>query len=173
MSQSRIAVYAGSFDPITNGHMYILRQGAELFDTLVAAVGSNPEKKYDFSVEERMDLIRKSAGNIPNFKVDHFEEEYVVNFAARLGATHLVRGIRHEDDFQLERTMRHVNEDIHPGITTVYFMPPRSLSEVSSSFIKGLVGPKGWEKVVAKYVPAPVLEALRRVHGAKDGGRKG
>jgi pantetheine-phosphate adenylyltransferase len=69
-----------------------------------------------------------------------------------------------EDDFQFERTLRHVNEDIHPGIVAVYFMPPRALSEVSSSFIKGLVGPSGWEKVVAKYVPAPVLDALKDLH---------
>ena len=169
MPEGRIAVYAGSFDPITNGHMYILRQGARIFDTLVAAVGSNPEKCYDFSVEERMELIRLCASGIPNLKVDRFEGEYLVKYAARIGATHIVRGIRHEEDFQFERTMRHVNEDIHPGIVMVYFMPPRDLSEVSSSFIKGLVGADGWEEAVARYVPEAVFDALRRRYGSKDG----
>lgn len=169
MADGRIAVYAGSFDPITNGHMYIIRQGAVIFDTLVAAVGTNPEKTYDFSVEERMNMIKACTSDIGNLKVEHFEGEFLVKYAARIGATHLVRGIRHEEDFQFERTMRHVNEDIHPGMVAVYFMPPRALAEVSSSFIKQLVGPAGWEEVVKRYVPEPVYDALVARHGGTDG----
>lgn len=159
------AVYAGSFDPVTNGHMYIIRQGALLFDHLVIAVGSNPDKRYDFSCQERMALLAECTGDIPNVEIARFDDEYLVNYAASIGATHLLRGIRNEHDYQFERTLRHVNEDIHPGVASVYLMPPRGLAEVSSSFVKGLIGPEGWERVVARYVPAPVLERLRRDSG--------
>jgi len=165
MNSGKLAVYAGSFDPITNGHMYILKQGAKIFDTLVVAVGSNPEKEYTFSREERIELIRACTKDIPNLKIDHFEREFLVRYAMRIGATHLLRGIRHEDDFQFERTMRNVNEDISPGIVAIYLMPPRDLSEVSSSFIKNLVGPKGWQEVVKKYVPEPVYKAMLKRYG--------
>ena len=116
-----------------------------------------------------MELIRECASGIENLKVDHFENEFLVKYAARTGATHLVRGIRHEDDFQFERTMRYVNEDIHPGLVNVYFMPPRDLAEVSSSFVKGLVGPAGWQEAVRRYVPEPVFEALVARHGGDNG----
>ena len=163
------AVYAGSFDPVTNGHMYILRQGACLFDSLVVAVGTNPEKQYMFSREQRMTLLSECSRDIPNVEVTAFEGEYLVRFAARIGATHLLRGIRNEHDYHFERTMRHVNNDINSELTSVYLMPPRDLSEVSSSFVKGLVGADGWEEVVARYVPEPVLQALRGLHGDTTG----
>lgn len=158
------AVYAGSFDPVTNGHMYILKQGARLFDNLVVAVGTNPEKRYLFPKEERMSLLARCASNIKNVEVTAFEGEYLARFAARIGATHLLRGIRNEHDYHFERTMRHVNNDIDPDLTSVYLMPPRHLSEVSSSFVKDLVGVAGWGELVARYVPPPVLEALRKRH---------
>ena len=158
------AVYAGSFDPVTNGHMYIIRQGALLFEELVVAVGTNQDKSYRFSAEERVDLLNRCTADIPNLEVTGFQDQYLVHFAAAIGATHLLRGIRNEHDYHYERTMRHVNQDINPDISSIYLMPPRYLSEVSSSFVKGLVGAEGWEAVVTKYVPVPVLEALRHQH---------
>lgn len=161
------AVYAGSFDPVTNGHMYIIQQGARLFDYLIVAVGSNPDKRYQFSIEERTAMLVECTREIQNVEVSRFDDEYLVCYASRMGATHLLRGIRNEYDYQFERTLRNVNEDIHAGVISIYLMPPRGLSEVSSSFVKGLVGPNGWEEVVARYVPAPVLNRLRRIHKGK------
>ena len=158
------AVYAGSFDPVTNGHMYVLREGAALFDHLVVAVGTNPQKRYLFSAEERKALLEECCRGLPNVEVAAFEGEFLVRFAARIGATHLLRGIRNEHDYHFERMMRQVNGDIEPAVTSVYLMPPRDLSEISSSFVKGLVGVEGWREVVARYVPGPVLEALGRKH---------
>ena len=73
-----------------------------------------------------------------------------------IGATHILRGIRSESDYEYERTMRNINGDLDSAICTVFLMPPRDIAEVSSSMVKGLVGPKGWQKVVRKYVPEPV-----------------
>lgn len=160
----RKAVYAGSFDPVTNGHLYMIKEGARLFDEFVVAVGTNPEKRYTFSAAERLRMLRAAAESIEN--VEHIEivempNVYLVDFARSVGASYVLRGVRNEGDYLYERTMRHVNADMRPEVTTVLLMPPRELAELSSSFVKGLVGPEGWEKVVSKYVPPSVLDALR------------
>ena len=84
----------------------------------------------------------------------------MINFAQALGATHVLRGIRSESDYEYERTMRYINGDLDGTICTVFLMPPRDIAEVSSSMVKGLVGPQGWQKVVRKYVPDPVYARL-------------
>jgi phosphopantetheine adenylyltransferase len=76
-----------------------------------------------------------------------------------------VRAIRDTRDFEFERGMRHINQDLHPEITTVFLMPPRQIAEVSSSLVKGMVGPEGWQEVVQQYVPAPVFQLLKDWHG--------
>ena len=144
------AVYAGSFDPITNGHVWMIEQGAELFDELVVAVGVNPDKKGTFSLDERLQMVR----------VDSFENKFLVHYATSVGAQYILRGIRDAGDYEFERGMRHINNDLHAKTTTVFLMPPREISEVSSSLVKGLIGPKGWEKIVAQYVPKPVYKAI-------------
>lgn len=166
------AVYAGSFDPITNGHLWMIREAAKLFQGLVVAVGDNPQKRCMFSVEQRIGLIWDNidAGLRRSVSVDVVRDMFLVDYARdRLnGCSHMVRGIRGQEDVAFERTMRHINADIAPNISTVFLMPPRDLSEVSSSMVKGLVGPAGWEDVVGKYVPANVLLALReRLLGAQ------
>ena len=91
-----------------------------------------------------------------------FSERYLIHFAQSIGATHLLRGIRSESDYEYERTMRHINGDLGVNICTVFLMPPRDVAEVSSSMVKGLVGPEGWQTVVRQYVPPPVYKALLR-----------
>ena len=149
----RKAVYAGSFDPLTNGHLWMIEEGARLFDELVVAIGVNPDKRYTFSLEDRIDMLRRSTGIFPNVKVDTFENEFLVNYANSIGAQYMLRGIRTESDYGYERGMRHINGDLNSRIVTPFLMPPRGLVEVSSSFVKGLVGPNGWEEVVENYVP--------------------
>lgn len=161
--KNRRAVYGGSFDPLTMGHMYMIREGAALFDDLYVAIGVNPVKKCTFTLEERLEHLRRCTGAIRNVKIGHFENRFLVEYARSIGARYIVRGVRNAHDYEYERTMRQVNGDIDPSITTVLLMPPRELAELSSSFVKGLVGPRGWERIVKPYLPAPVYrDFLRR-----------
>lgn len=169
----RTGLYAGSFDPLTNGHLWTIERGAALFSRLLVAVGINPTKKYTFETRERIAMIEEAAAHLPNVTAIEFSGRYLVHFAMELGATHILRGIRTPLDFQEEMTIRHVNDDIGelarargldgPIPTTVYLIPPRPLAEVSSSLVKGLVGgDPGWREIVSKYVPAPVFARLSR-----------
>jgi pantetheine-phosphate adenylyltransferase len=154
------AVYAGSFDPPTNGHMYMIREGARLFDELVVAIGVNPDKKTTFDLETRLSLLRAVTAGLDSVRVESFENQFLIRYAASLGAEYILRGIRNGQDFSYERTMRHVNGDLEPDIATVFLIPPRHLAETSSSFVKGLVGPEGWREVVKGFVPPEVYDAI-------------
>lgn len=156
----RTAVYAGSFDPPTNGHLWMIDQGLELFDHLYVAVGSNPAKSYTFDLNERIELLRASLPSCERLTVAHFDNRYLVDYAKTVQAQYILRGIRSSSDYEYERVMRHINGDMTPEITTTFLMPPRDIAELSSSMIKGLTGPTGWEKIVQRYVPAPVLDRL-------------
>ena len=151
-------VYAGSFDPPTNGHLWMMEQGAKLFDELIVAIGINPDKKYTFSLDERIEMLRKITKKCQNTTVDTYENQFLVNYARSVGAGYILRGIRSESDYEYERVMRNINSDLDPNIVTVFLMPPREIAEISSSFVRGLVGPEGWEKIIKKYVPEPVYE---------------
>lgn len=157
------AVYAGSFDPITLGHTWVIERAAEMFDTLTVAVGVNPLKKPTFSVEERSTMIWLT---IPRYLTGHvnvgsFTNKFLINYAQEIHCTHIVRGLRNIDDFEFEKMMRQVNSDIDSEIQTVYLIPPRELIEVSSGAVKAMRGPEGWEEVAGKYVHPYVLEKLK------------
>ncbi len=156
----RTAVYAGSFDPPTNGHLWMIERGLEMFDRLIVAIGSNPSKSYSFSVEERLDLLRASIESRAHLVIAHFDNRYLVDYAKKMDAKYVLRGIRSPNDYEYERVMRHINADMAPEITTVFLMPPRDIAELSSSMIKSLTGPTGWEETVRRYVPGPVFKAL-------------
>ncbi|MEM0968558.1 MAG: pantetheine-phosphate adenylyltransferase [Verrucomicrobiota bacterium] len=156
----RHAVYAGSFDPITNGHLWIVREAVRLFDQLTVAIGLNPEKQYTFSLEERLALLHEVLPDRENLDITHFDNRYLVDYAAEMGAQYIVRGIRSPLDYEYEHVMRQINEDIRPEVTTVFLMPTRSVAEVSSSMVKNLVGPSGWQSRVKRYVPEAVFHAL-------------
>ena len=141
---------------MTVGHLWMVKQGVSLFDRLVVAVGINPEKRYTFPLEERLMMLQESLKQFGNLSVTSFSNRYLIDYARSIGATHILRGIRSESDYEYERTMRNINGDLDSAICTVFLMPPRDIAEVSSSMVKGLVGPKGWHKVVRKYVPAAV-----------------
>ena len=162
VNKKAICVYGGSFDPPTQGHMFMIRKGSELFSRLIVAVGSNPNKRYTFTTDERLLMLRECTEGFENVEVDHFEGLFLVDYARQVGANHILRGIRSSHDYELERAMRNINEDLNPDVTTVFLMPPREICEVSSSFVKGLVGPKGWETVIRPYVPEPVYQRLLR-----------
>jgi len=152
----RVGVYAGSFDPLTVGHLWMIEEGVRLFDQLVVAIGINPDKKYRFALEDRMTMLRESTRRFKSVSIASFSNRYLIHYAQSIGATHILRGIRSESDYEYERTMRNINGDLDRSISTVFLMPPRDIAEVSSSMVRGLVGPKGWEKILRQYVPEPV-----------------
>lgn len=152
----RRAVYAGSFDPPTNGHLWMIREAVKLFDELVLAIGINPDKRSTFTVDERAQMLREITSDLPNLRVDSFGDQFLVDYAQSVGANYIVRGIRSASDYEYERTMRYINSDLHPEITTVLLLPPREFAEVSSTMVKGLIGPNGWEAIIRRYLPQPV-----------------
>ena len=156
----RLGVYAGSFDPLTIGHLWMIEQGARLFDRLTVAVGVNPDKKYSFPLEERLRMLRESTKPFQKVSVASFSNRYLIHYAQLIGATHILRGIRTESDYEFERTMRNINGDLDSTICTVFLMPPRGIAEVSSSMVRGLIGPVGWQKIIRQYVPEPVYNRL-------------
>jgi pantetheine-phosphate adenylyltransferase len=141
------AVYAGSFDPLTRGHLWMIEE-------LVVAVGTNPDKQYTFNVEERLRMLRESLDGKARERVtiDHFENRFLVHYAGEIGATHILRGIRSEHDYSYERGMRYINGDMEPDIGTVFLMPPREIA--------GLVGPDGWQEIVKPYLSEPVYQMM-------------
>lgn len=160
----RLGVYAGSFDPVTIGHQWMIQEGARLFEHLIVAIGINPDKKYQFAVEERRAMLRESCRLFRNVSITSFSNLYLMDYARSVGATHILRGIRSAADYEFERTMRNINGDLDPEICTVFLMPPRDIAEVSSSMVKGLIGPTGWRAIVRKYVPPPVYRRLLILH---------
>ncbi len=142
----------------------MIREGARLFDRLVVAIGENPDKRETFPLEARLGFLRDATRGVRNVRIDHFSHRFLIEYAHAAGAQYVLRGIRNATDYAFEATMRNVNGDLNGRITTVFLFPPRELAEVSSSFVRGLVGPRGWKKVVRKYVPAPVFKALLELH---------
>jgi pantetheine-phosphate adenylyltransferase len=162
VNQRRLGVYAGSFDPPTLGHLWMIREGVGLFHRLVVAVGINPDKKPTFPLEDRIAMLRDATSSLRRLSIASFSNRYLIDYAQSLGATHILRGIRSESDYEYERTMRNINGDLDGQICTVFLMPPRSIADVSSSMVRGLIGPAGWKKVVKKYVPDGVYKRLLR-----------
>ncbi|MDO8504402.1 MAG: pantetheine-phosphate adenylyltransferase [Candidatus Liptonbacteria bacterium] len=166
--ERKLAVYAGTFDPLTTGHLWMIEQGAAIFDKLIVAIGINPEKRCMFSAEERLDMLRRSVERFPNVEVGSFTNKFLIAYAQAVDAQFILRGIRTESDYEYERIMRNINGDLSSNVTTIFLMPPRGIAEVSSSMVKGLVGPEGWEKIVSSYLPEPVFEKLKEVQHAKS-----
>ena len=160
----RTAVYAGSFDPPTNGHVWMIEQGLKLFDHLYVAIGSNPSKQYTFTVEERLELLRQSLPSCERLTISHFDNRYLVDYAREVDAHYILRGIRSPGDYEYERVMRHINADMAPEIATSFLMPPRDIAELSSSMVKSLIGPDDWQDIVRRYVPDPVFAKLQETN---------
>lgn len=169
--EKRIAIYAGSFDPITRGHMWMIEQGSLLFDKLYVVVAYNADKKNKmmFAIEDRFCMVKKCCEDIVDFSNEDLgnnievrisENILTADFAKQLNAQYILRGIRNVSDFEYEKTTRHINRDIQMFIETVYLIPPREISEVSSSMVKGMMDYEGWERIVGKYAPSHVVKEL-------------
>jgi pantetheine-phosphate adenylyltransferase len=115
-----LGVYAGSFDPLTVGHLWMIEQGVALFDRLVVAIGINSEKQYTFSLPDRLTMLRASLEHHRNLEVTSFANSYLIDYAQQIGATHILRGIRSASDYEYERTMRNITGDLDASICTVF-----------------------------------------------------
>jgi len=152
----KIAVYAGSFDPITYGHLNIARRGATLFDQIIVAVGENPKKRYTFSLNERIDMIEKAVMDIPNIKVMAFQG-LLVDFCHRVNANIILRGLRAATDFDFEFQIGLANMDMAPDIETVFLLSEPKNIFISSSLVKEIASHHG---DVQQYLPKHAYEAL-------------
>lgn len=152
----KIAVYSGTFDPITNGHMSILERAAKLFDKIYIAVAEETYKQTLFSVDERVNLIKESTKNFPNVETEKFTG-LLVNYAHSKGAIANVRGLRVISDFEYEMQMASFNRHLSPELETIYFTADGKFSMVSSSMIRNIARLKG---DIEDFVPEPVYQAL-------------
>lgn len=163
----KIMVYAGSFDPPTRGHEWMIRAGARLCDRLIIAIGINPAKRSMFSVDQRLAMLRELTDDLPNVEVTSFGNQFLMDFASQAGANFILRGLRNEADFRYELGMCNVNADAFPdlAIGTVFLVTPRQFAEISSSTVKALIGPEGWQDKLRQcgYVPESVYWRLRAV----------
>jgi len=156
MSDPRIAVYAGSFDPVTNGHVDLVRRATTLFDKVVLAVGANPNKKSFLSLETRIDVLRNVTDQIPNVQIDQFEG-LLVDYCKKIGASAIVRGLRAVTDFEFEFQIGLANMDMAPGVQTVFLLSePRNIF-VSSSLVREIASNGG---DVRPYLPTAAYTAL-------------
>lgn len=157
---SRIAVYTGSMDPITLGHLNVIERSSRLVDRLIVGVGVNVEKRSLFSPEERVDLIRLATQSLSNVEVRQFHG-LAVNFVRDCRARVIIRGVRSLSDMDSEFTMTLANRKLDPEIETVFLMADDEFSHVSSSLIKQIT-PLAEDKELARFVPQPVIPALRQ-----------
>jgi pantetheine-phosphate adenylyltransferase len=156
----RRAIYPGSFDPITNGHLDVAERALRLFDEVVIAVALNETKHPLFSMEERVSLVQASVQHIQGkerVKVTHFDQ-LLVNYAQGLGATTIIRGLRAVSDFEFEFQLALMNRKLNPEIETIFLMPKDNYTYLSSRIIKEIARLGG---TIEGFVPDAVLQALK------------
>ena len=155
---ARLAVYAGSFDPITLGHVDLVERASALFSDVVVAIGVHPTRKPLFSIEERMALVQDVAKNYPNVTVASFDG-LLIDFCRQIGARVIVRGLRAATDFEYELQIAHANADLHPEVDTI-FLPTRTKHGFLSASLVREIASHGGD--VSRYAPQVVREALAR-----------
>jgi pantetheine-phosphate adenylyltransferase len=163
--EQKVAVYPGTFDPITNGHVDILRRSLALFDEVIVAIAINPRKQPLFSVEERADFIRAAMPGDRRVRCDSFDG-LLVDYCRAHNAGFVVRGLRALADFEYEFQFAHMNRRLAPGVDSVFFMTDERHHYVSSSLVKEVAGLGG---DVAGLVPAAVAEALAAAFARSKG----
>ncbi len=158
----KTALYPGSFDPITNGHLDIIERAVHIFDKVIVAVTRNAEKETPlFSEKERIDLISKSIAYLKNVKVNSFEG-LMVDHAVKHGAVAAIRGLRALSDFEFEFKMALMNRSLNENISTLFLMPHAKYTHVSSSMVREVASLGG---SVIEYVPSHVNKALKEKYG--------
>jgi len=156
------AIYPGTFDPITLGHLDIIERAATIFDEVIIAVGRNIGKEPMFSVEERMDMIRETTHSIPEVRVDFFDG-LMVDYARAMKANVMIRGLRAMSDFEFEFQMALVNRTLYPDFVQVFLMPHEAYTHLNSTIVREVAGFGG---DISRFVPPHVADILRKKFAA-------
>ncbi len=154
----RRAIYPGSFDPVTNGHLDVIERARKLFDEVIVAVAHNDQKQPLFSLDERLELLRKTLGNLNGVQVAPLKG-LLVDFAVAQKATAVIRGLRAISDFEFEFQMALMNRKLEATVETIFLMPKEEYTYLSSRIVKEIARLGG---DIAKFVPPAVVEAFRR-----------
>jgi pantetheine-phosphate adenylyltransferase len=154
----RTVVYPGSFDPMTNGHLDVLRRAARLFDRVIVAVAKSDSKRPLFTFDERLELVRRSTQRMPDIKVDGFDG-LLVDYVEKRGAQAIVRGLRAVSDFEYEFQLALMNRKLNAQFETIFMTPKETYTFLSSSMVKEIARLGG---DVSAFVPAHVRKALAR-----------
>lgn len=154
----RKVLYPGTFDPVTFGHIDIIKRASELFDAVHVTVAINPSKKPLFTVDERVELLRQSLKEFDKVTVDSFDG-LVVDFAHKVGATGIIRGLRAVSDFEYEFQMALMNRKLADDITTIFLMPHEKYTYLNSSIVRNLAS---FHSDVGDFVPLEVKKALEK-----------
>jgi pantetheine-phosphate adenylyltransferase len=158
----RIAIYPGSFDPLTNGHLDVVQRAAKLFDRVIVAVAKNEGKHPLFTLEERVALVGQSVKKLPNVEVDAFDG-LLVNYVVSKNARAIVRGLRAISDFEFEFQLALMNRKLNENVETIFMMPKDTYTFLSSRIVKEIARLGG---EVSPFVPVPVQKALKKKLGS-------
>lgn len=158
--ERRIAVYTGSFDPITLGHLHIIHRASRLFESLVIGIGINADKQSLFSPEQRRNLVCAVTGGLTNVRVEFFDG-LAVDFVRAVGSRVMVRGIRPLTDIAGEFTMMMANRQLDSEIETVFLMADERFAHVSSSLLKQIASVSKDDEQLSKFVPREIIAPLR------------
>ena len=154
---SHLAVYAGSFDPVTLGHLDLIERAARIFGEVIIAVGRHPTKNPLFDFDERISLLEEVTRSIPNVRVDSFGG-LLIHYCEKVGARIIVRGLRAATDFEYELQIAHANADLAPEVDTVFLPTRTNYGFISASLVREIASHGG---DVSRYAPRSVCEALR------------
>ncbi|HQO10242.1 MAG TPA: pantetheine-phosphate adenylyltransferase [Clostridiales bacterium] len=154
----KVAIYPGTFDPLTNGHLDLIERASKLFNKLIVLVGENSAKKPLFNVDERVKMIENSIKHLKNVKVDS-NSELTVEYAKKHNVNILVRGVRAFADFEYELQMALMNRKLDENIETVFLMPKNEYSYLNSSLIKGIAD---FDADIKEFVPPAVIKMLKQ-----------
>jgi pantetheine-phosphate adenylyltransferase len=158
MTMQRIAVYPGTFDPITNGHTDLVSRAARVFPKVIIAIAESPHKKPLFSLEERIQLSRNQMANLENVEVVGFSN-LLVEFVQQIGASVIIRGLRAVSDFEYEFQLASMNRHLAPAVETLFLTPDEDYSFISSSLVKEIARLNG---DVSEFVCEEVQQAMRK-----------
>lgn len=153
----KVAIFPGSFDPITVGHVDLIKRASELFDVIHIAIGQNSQKKYLFELDQRIEWLNSVANEFTNVKVSVYEG-LTVNFAKSINARYLIRGLRNASDFDYEKTISQLNKIIGDGLETLFFISEPEFSHISSTIVREIIKGKG---DVSTFVPSSIYSDLK------------
>lgn len=152
----KIAVFPGSFDPITIGHVDIVERSLDLFDEIIIGIGVNSQKSSLYTLDKRIAFLHQVFGSLSKIRIAYFEG-LTIHFCKQQHANYIIRGIRNATDFEYEKTIAHLNNEMEPGIETILMLCKPNLGHISSTIVREIIRGKGDAK---KFVPSAILDSL-------------